>query len=645
MAKVLKAVGTVAGVVAMIPGPWQLPAAIISAVALVGAQVTAKKPGSVAQGSVNQRILGANNAQPYMIGRSYTGGVQVHDAGWGGKVGDVQNPYRFIAALLSVCGPVQAIESVQVDYSVQALSGTAATGYYSGYLWVDKKLGARPESAALAPQWSGCPDWGSAYKLSSHAQLGYSLKWDKEGERFPGGQMPVLGAIVSGVKVYDPRLDSTYPGGSGSCRLGNESTYVYSASPALHSATYAYGRYVSGVKVFGVGLGAEGVEWADVVPWANTCDANGWAANGTIYEPGDKANNLRRIAEAGAGVAVQRGGVIGFDFQAPRTSLYTIGIDDLAGDIRARSGKGWKSRHNVLVPRYRAEDQQWNYAQAAEVANAGWIAADGERKVDERQWDLVTDVDQVTELAIYDLHQRREAGPFIVPCKPHMRHFDPGDCLTLGADLGVHPAGAVKCVLRRTSRDPGGVVTMEFEAETDAKHVAAIGAAGAGPDPRVLPTSAELDGAAWQNALPAGYGATLTATSYVTLASGVSVLLSATATTITVASHYRQYSDKVVAVTGATVSVEDDGTTPIDDAAAYYLYYDDAARAGGAVAFKATRYAPLAINSAANPTRHFVGAVTTDTVGGTGTSGGGATPPGFGGGSGGAGWNTELPSD
>ena len=47
------------------------------------------------------------------------------------------------------------------------------------------------------------------------------------------------------------------------------------------------------------------------------------------------------------------------------------------------------------------------------------------------------------------------------------------------------------------------------------------------------------------------------------------------------------------------------------------------------MALKATRSSTTAATSAAHPFRHYVGSLTTDTAGGTGTSGGGASPPGW----------------
>ena len=498
MAKVLRVVGQVAGVVAtiaaFIPG-GQGVAAIASAVAVVssvGAQAVAKPP--VARGQITERIIGANNPLPYLMGRSYSGGVQVHDVGYGGEVSDVDNPYRFVAVVHSCAGPVDAIESTQANFATVSFSGSAAVGYYNDYWWRDTQLGARPESDALTPQFSGTPRWGTSFKLSGFCAVGHSFKWSKKGKRFAGGQLPILGEIVRGVKVYDPRLDSTYPGGSGAHRINNEATWTYSRNPALHALTYSYGRYVNGVKVFGVDLGAASIDISSAVAWANVCDANGWNCDGTIYEPGNKWENLKRICQAGGAQPVLVGGVLRFDYQAPRTALATITRDDLgSGPLRDSLGRGWKERHNTIVPRYRSANHQWEFVQSEAVTVTDFVTEDGEIKRDEIQYDLVTDKDQAAELAVYELYQRRELGPISLPLKPHFRGYDPGDCFTLSSDLS--PTGSsIKVVMRSRSIElSSGVVNCTFETENDTKHVDALGTLGTEPTSFTFPTAEELD--------------------------------------------------------------------------------------------------------------------------------------------------------
>lgn len=514
MSKFLRVVGQVAGVVAtvaaFVPGGQTvaLVAGAVSTVANIGAALTVKKPVRT-QGAVTERLIGANNPLPYIMGRFYSGGLQCHDVAWGGKVDKVQNPYRFVAAAHSACGPVDAIEALLVDRQTVSFSGTSALGYYAGFLYADTQLGARPESDALAPHWSGTPNWGSDYKLSGFAAVGWSLKFDKDGKVFTGN-LPELGAVVRGVKVYDPRLDSTFPGGSGSCRVDDESTWVYSTNPALHAGSYAYGRWMNGELIFGVDMG-DAVDFGAVAAWANLCDANGWTIGGQIFEPGDKWNNLKLIAQAGGGEPVLANGVITFRWQAARTALDIIGRDDLAdGTLESTANQSWSARINTARPKYMSEAHSWSMVQADAIAVTDFVTADGEEKAEELTFEKVTDKDQAAELALYDIWQRREPGPFVLSAGARLAAYRPGDALTLDADCELWPTDLL-CVVTRRSVDPAtGQVDLELVGETTAKHAAVLGATATAPAVPPLPAIGDVDEAAQANTqIIAGTGQTL----------------------------------------------------------------------------------------------------------------------------------------
>lgn len=508
MSKFFRTVGQVAGVVAsvavFIPGGQGVAAiaGAVSAVASTASALTVKKPNR-AQGAVTSRLIGANNPSPYAMGRIYSGGVQVHDVAWGGKIDKVQNPYRFVAAAHSCCGPVDAIEALLVDRQTVSFSSGAATGYYAGFLYADTQLGARPESDALTAQWSGLPNWGSDYKLSSWAAVGWSLKFDKDGKVFTGN-LPELGAVLRGVKVYDPRLDSTFPGGSGSCRVTNESTWVYSANPALHAGSYAYGRWVNGDLVFGVDLG-DAVDFGAIAAWANLCDANGWTIGGVIFEPGDKWNNLKLICVAGGAVPVLAGGVISFRWQASRVALDTIAKADLAGSApESTANRRWSERINTARPKNMSEAHGWSEVQANAVSVAAFVTEDGEEKAEEVGFQLVTDKDQAAELALYDIWDRREAGPFTLTAGPRLAAYRPGDALTIAADCEVWPTDILGVVTRRSVDPATAEVTLELMGETTAKHAAVLGTTGTAPAVPPLPAIGAVDEAAAVN-VPVDY--------------------------------------------------------------------------------------------------------------------------------------------
>ncbi|MEP5199695.1 MAG: hypothetical protein ABJQ66_09770, partial [Paracoccaceae bacterium] len=117
MAKVLKTVAIVAGAVALAStgigafagGALAASAAsagaiasVVSAAASVGANLLTKAPP--ARGNVSNVVIASNAPSPYMMGRTYSGGVVRHDAAYGGTVDKVPNPYRIIVTVYSSCG-------------------------------------------------------------------------------------------------------------------------------------------------------------------------------------------------------------------------------------------------------------------------------------------------------------------------------------------------------------------------------------------------------------------------------------------------------------------------------------------------------------------------------------------------------------
>lgn len=649
MSKVFKVVGIVAGVVAVVASGGAAlaalaPAAIgasaatlttiatiasvVAAAATIGARLTAKPPP--AQGAVNETTIGANQPMPYLMGQTYSGMAIVHEAGWGAPLKKVKNPYYFRACTASFCGPLAALVGIYGDFVEIPFSGGAATGFYSGFLWADHQLGATPEPDALQPQWAGCPDWGSDHKLSGHGAIGFSLLFDKEGERFASGQ-PQFGAVWQGVKVYDPRLDSTYPGGSGPCRIDDESTWVYSERPALHALTYAYGRYQNGKKVMGVDLGDASIDIAGAVAWANLCDANDWKIGGTIFEPGDKWNNLKLICQAGGCEPVLAGGMLRWRWQRPHVSLRTITEADLARpDTESPSNQSWKRRRNTIIPLWRSAANRWDYVQSTPVTREEWLDEDGEEKAFEQQLLLVQDADQAAQLCAYQLAEEREPGLINLVLKPEFMTYDPGDGLTL--DLPEDDLNMVPVILVSRSVAPEtGEVTMSFMPRDPDVDAWALSQTGTGPAPSPVTSPEDLDRAAGNNQNPDGYGSILIANSYVANAGGaggtnpLSAVDAGSNATINIAVHDRVYADR-------TVECDADAIAGLAYGTEYLVFYDDEDRLGGDVTYQATTVAADAINTVANPDRHFVGYVTTPASGGGGTTGGGAGPPGWGGG-------------
>ncbi|QAY77930.1 hypothetical protein [Sphingosinicella sp. BN140058] len=489
MSGVFKAVGSIASVVALVPGPWQPIAQAVAVVASVGAALTAKPPA--ARGSISQIQIGANLPTPYLMGRTYIGGNQEHDVGYGGS----KNPYRSMVFVYSGAGPIQSIEAFQADYTTINFSGAAATGYYAGFLWRSTQLGACPEPSALSGPQGAIPRWGAAYKLSGYAASLVTLKFDKDGKRFASG-VPQFGIVARGVKVYDPRQDSTYPGGSGSARPLQETTYVggtAAENPGCHGVTYALGRYQNGKKVMGCGFAVDAIDWPAWVGFANVCDANGWKIGGAVYEPGSRWDNLKAICEAGGGEPFFAGGKLSVRYSAPKVSLFTITGDDLAdGDYSVPAMTSWRDRKNSVVPKIRLETHKWEYVQLDAVTVASLVAEDGEEKQEEVPFSLVQEKDQAAELAAYRVVNSREFGPIVLPCKPWLAAYRPGEVGT----VNIPELGLVNqlCEIRQRQVDVArAVVTLSLMSESTVKHAYALGQSGTAPATPTITGGEDLD--------------------------------------------------------------------------------------------------------------------------------------------------------
>lgn len=483
-------------------------ASLAATVASIGAQATAKKPG--AKGSVNSVTIATDAQSPYLIGRTYYGGVLRHDTGYGATLKKVKNPYRGMVIEYSVAGPLEELEGLYLDFQPVTFSGTAATGYYATYLYRDFRLGLTSETA-LVPYWAGMPNWTADHKLSGKAAVLWNLKFDKDAKRFASG-VPIQGAVWKGVKCYDPRKDSTYPGGMGGHRWADpadtaafsaaKATWEWSECPGLHGLKYALGSYAldeadSGAKyrkVFGVGLPAAGIMIEHFIALANVCDANGWKVGGVIFEPGDRWTNLKDILQAGGAEPLFIGGKLGLKINAPRVSLDTITPADLADDdAEITAMQSWRDRRNGIIPKYRSEANKWDYVQSDLVQIAAFVTEDGEEKNEERQYNLVQgNGDQAAQLAGYELYNGRERFPLKLACKPRLRKYGPGDMLTLA--LPDHDLDGVDAVIQDRSVDPATmVVTLTLMEETPGKHVTVLAMTGTAPPPPALVDPADRD--------------------------------------------------------------------------------------------------------------------------------------------------------
>ena len=419
---------------------------------------------------------------PVIIGRTYSAGNVVHRQYYDNPTSKMRNQLESWVAVHSL-GPVRSIGPLLIDKTTAIAfdDGGAAIGDYRGNMWLDTQMGACPEPRALRGPFGDFAGWAAATsKLSGLAADLWSLDFDSKGKKFPNG-VPERGRIIEGMFAYDARLDSTYPGGAGACRLGVESSYVWSENPSCHAVTWAFGRYQNGLLMAGGGMAAEGIDLQPFVEWSNVCDANGWKVGGQIFSTSDDAwDVLKMICQAGAAEPMPVGAQLSVTFSAPRVSIGTITTDDLAGDADVPAGVTRRQRRNTIIPKVRLESHGWEEVPLEPISVADYVAVDGGRRPREVSYPLVQDAEQAGTLAAYDILNMREIDGIVLPCKVYAVGYRPGDQLTIrvpealldGRDVVIRNRGISAASL---------VVQLTCRTETAGKHTYALGQTGTPP--------------------------------------------------------------------------------------------------------------------------------------------------------------------
>jgi hypothetical protein len=332
-------------------------------------------------------------------------------------------------------------------------------------------------------------EWTSAHTLPGIAHTFWTLKNNSKRASYESG-VPAPIWTLHGMKLWDPREDSTYPGGSGSQRRDDWTTWAFTEDPYLHALAWARGHHKLNTdgtidrtkRLAGVGAEDEAIDIAAFVEGANVCDANGWKIAGEWTTVDDKWQVLAAMLQAGGGVPLNRGAKISCMVEAPRTSLLTLTGADIVGSVNLNVMASRRDRPNTIVPRVRLEAQGFEEVALGAVTSSTYVTEDGgETRTREVPYRYVGLAKQGAELAAYGLANARETLKASIPCKPHLLGLRAGDAFTVTEpELGLN--GQKFVVLKRAFDPSSDVVTLDVRSETDAKHAWALGQVAAPPE-------------------------------------------------------------------------------------------------------------------------------------------------------------------
>lgn len=529
MAKAVKAVGTAIMIVGAVVATGGMALAMGAGVGLLGsASLATSAVLSVGSFSVSAGALlsvgtlvssiGGSLAQPkvssaggalgwvgdpngplhFAAGRIAVGGDLRHKAAYGPN----DRMYFSAVTVVSDAGPIDAFESFTAnDIAVTFdASGKANSSYYANVMWRRTQLGFQPEGSYLASPsglqgGASLPNWGASHKLSGKAGFILTLAENSKQSAYKG-QYAKPRTIIRGLRVYDWRRDSTYPGGSGPQRLNDPSTWAYSANPILWSVKWLLGLWEGpngkgapqvDYQVGGIGTRWENIDVAAFTEAANIADTHGWTCAAWPSTDDDKAQVLDAFLQAGGAYYIERAGKASCIHRAaPRVSVATITAADTAGPIELDTSASYLDRKNAGVATYLSEADGWKMTALPEVSSSQWVTEDGGRKRSVPvTYSYVDKAKQAAELMCLALAHTREGISGRIPLKSYMQGIGPGSAFTITEPEFV--LDGLKCLCLETSYDANtGVHTVTFVSETDAKYPYAFGQTPSPPPPPAL---------------------------------------------------------------------------------------------------------------------------------------------------------------
>ena len=446
-----------------------------------------------------------NAPNRFPFGRVGGAGNIIHNATYG-----PDKMYVGFVGVMAASGPIKNWVGFKADGVSPAFDagGKAITTDYANEMWLDRLKGFQPETRALASpgglkNGATMPSWGSTHKLSGKAAYMYTLSENSKFTAY-GGQVPTGVHTIEGLFCYDPRLDSTYPGGSGDCRLDDPSTWVYSTNAYVHALNWAIGRWegltagaagapYASMKVGGIGARADSIDFAAYVEAANVFDENEWACAGYPDADQSKASVLDSFLQAGGGLYAERQGKIScLHRAAPRASVVTVRAEDTAGTVEYDCTTSLLERINTIRPEYWSEAHGWQMVATDEVTSSVWREEDGQGVEITRSkgmsYNYVPAAKQARELAALQIAHTREGIRGTAPLR-HYLDLEVGDCFVWDVPEAV--LNGQKCIVLDVDPDlENDILNVTWVSETDAKYPFAYGQTDEPPPaPEIVPYS------------------------------------------------------------------------------------------------------------------------------------------------------------
>ena len=327
----------------------------------------------------------ANAHIPIVYGTRKVGGSVVFL-----ETSGTDNQYLYMAIVLSE-GEINDITSIEVNDNQVTFTGDLAddtqvtvassdANFYDGssLITVEPHFGSDTQTASSLL--STLNSWTSNHRLRGLAYLAIRFEWNQD--KFGG--LPTVQAVVQGKKVYNPNLDGSITGGSGSHRADTSSTWEYSDNPIYQLLDYLRNER------FGMGIPNSYFDsnFADWQTAGDVCDTDITPFSGasaidlidshTVVDTSKKAiDNVKDFIRGSRAYLNFTGGKYNILVEGTGSASITLTEDNIIGGINIQS-KSKNSRYNRVIVTFinPSKSYQSDTAQFPPVDETGLASAD-----------------------------------------------------------------------------------------------------------------------------------------------------------------------------------------------------------------------------------------------------------------------------
>ncbi|MFN9368623.1 MAG: phage tail protein [Planctomycetia bacterium] len=317
------------------------------------------------------------------------------------------------------------------DGTTQAINSlygpTVNKGDFIGFAWCRFYDGSQTSAdSMLRSKYGSYPQrpWTAQMIGRDVAYAAMTFLWRDSPQVWNG--RPDVKFVVRGIKLYDPRKDSTVNGtASGIHRYGDTSNYEWTENPVVMIYNLYRGIVFPGGDVYGGGYAASDLPYATWAAAMNACDVmvgdrKTYTAGYEVFtggsdaggqSPADVVDELKRSCSA---EITDVGGTVYIRVGAPTLPVRFITDDDILVSQATQLDPfpGAQDSYNIVGATWVNPNKLWSVVEATQRRDVDAIAADGEELVANLALAAVTNSKQVQQLT----------NAWMKDAKRHRRH-------------------------------------------------------------------------------------------------------------------------------------------------------------------------------------------------------------------------------